>query len=267
MRAFVLSGGGTLGAWQAGQLRALLEAEIAPDLLVGTSVGAMNAAVVAEDPSPRGAERLTRIWRATRRAHILPGWGMRRFGALSRRALYPNDGLRSLVERNLGYRRIEEARVPLRVVTTSLDTGEERVLSSGPVVDAILASTAIPGVYPPITWNGERLVDGGIADNVPVRPAVEEGADEVYVLAASSRCPPPRPIDHLHDVLLFSATLLLRPRTEDLAACYRESARVVVMPASCPFPVGPFDLTKTEALLAEGHRQAVAFLRGEATAA
>lgn len=249
-----------------GQLQALLEVGIVPDLLVGTSVGAMNAAFIAGDPTPEGARRLAAIWRRTRRDDILPGgWG--RLGALSRKALYPDDGIRRLVERNLPYRRFEEARVPLRIVATSLESGAKRVLSEGPVADAIVASTSIPGVYPPVVIGGERLIDGGIVDNVPVRTAVEAGADEVYVLAATSECPPAQRLDHLHDILLFSAGLLLRPAIDVLAACYQESARVTVPPASCPFPVGPFDFSRTDDLITEARRQTREFLVAEAPAA
>ncbi len=265
-RAFVLSGGGSLGAWQVGQLRALLEAGVEPDLLMASSVGAMNAALIAEEPAPSGAARLADVWRRTEREHVLPRWGWPRLRALSRKALYPNDGVRRLVEDNISYRRLEDSVIPLHIVTTSLDTGRARVLSRGPVIETILASTAIPGIYPPVEIDGERLVDGGLASNVPVDPAVEAGADEVYVLAASSECPPAERPEHLHDVLLFSAGLLLRPTTE-LAACYAESARVVVLPSSCPIAVGPFDFSKTEALLEESYRQTAAFVAAEVPAA
>lgn len=260
MRAFVLSGGGTLGAWQVGQLRALFEAGIVPDLVVGTSVGAMNAAAVAGEPTIEGVRKLEATWLRARRQDILPPWGWHRVSALYRKALYPSLGLRALVESCVPYARIEEAAIPLRVVATSLETGEERVLSSGPAVDAVLASTAIPGVYPPVTIGGERLVDGGIVDNIPVGPAVDAGADEVVVLAASSRCPPPARLRHLHDILLYSAALMLRPTTDDLAKCFAASARVVVLPSSCPVAVGPFDFSRTEELIAAGREQASAFL-------
>lgn len=266
-RAFVLSGGGAAGAWQVGQLRALLEAGVRPDLVVGTSVGAINAAVIAEDPSLEGADRLARIWTRTRRSDLLPPWGWGRLGALSKRALYSSHGLRRLIERNLSYRLIEEAAIPLKVVTTSLETGEARVLTTGPVVEALLASAAIPGIYPSVRIGGERLVDGGITGNVPVAPAVEAGAEEIFVLAASSRCPPPAPVERLQDVLLFSASLLLRPSTDNLAACFASSARVTVLPSSCPFPVGPFDLSLTSRLIDEAREQTASFLEGEQRAA
>jgi NTE family protein len=261
MRAFVLSGGGPLGAWQVGQLDALFEAGIRPDLLVGTSVGAINAAAIAGNPTSEGVERLVEVWRRVRREDVLPGWGWSRARALARKSLYPNAGLRSLIERGVQYRLIDEAALPLLIVTASIDAGEERVLSSGPVIDAVLASAAIPGVYPAVTWNGERLVDGGIVDMIPVRPAVAAGADEVYVLAATAGCPPNQRMDHLHDVLMFSLGLLMRPSTDMLAACYGGSARVEVLPSSVPFEVGPFDFSKTGLLIEEGHAQTAAFVR------
>lgn len=261
MRAFVLSGGGTLGAWQVGQLEALFAAGIVPDLLVGTSVGALNAAAIAGEPSIDGARKLADVWRSTRRGDVLPPWGWRRVSALSRKALYSNHGLRALIESCATYGRLEDATIPLRVVTTSMETGEERVLSSGSMVDAVLASTAIPGIYPAVLMGGERLMDGGVVDNVPVRPAVDAGADEVFVLAASSRCPPPERMQHLHDVLLYSASLMLRPTTDDLASCYAPSARVVVLPSSCPVAVGPFDFSQSGRLIDAARDETAVFLQ------
>ena len=267
MRAFVLTGGGSLGAWQVGQLQALLKAGITPDLLVGSSVGAMNAAAVAEEPSPAGVERLTEVWRRVVRDTVLPRWTWKRVGAFGRKALFPSMGIRRLIEDNLVARRFEDLAVPLHVVATSLETGAARTLSEGSLVEAILASTAIPGIYPPIKLDGERLVDGAISDNLPVGVAVGAGADEIYVLAASSRCPPPGRLEHLHDVLLYSVSVLLRPSTEQLAACFAPAAKVIVLPSTCPFPVGPFDFSRTEDLIAESSRQATAFLVAKTPAA
>jgi len=261
-RAFVPTGGGNRGGWQVGQLEGLPGAGIEPDLLVGTSVGALNAAAVAGDPTPEGVRKLAMAWRRTRRADVLPAWGWSRVSALRRRALYSNGGLRALIESCAPYPDIEDATVPLRVVTTSLETGGERVLSSGSVVDAVLASMAIPGIYPPVQIGEERLIDGGIVDNVPVRPAVEEGADEVFVLAASSRCPPPERVRHLHDVLLYSAWLMLRPPADALAGSYGASVKVVVLPSSCPVALRPFDFSQTDRLIASAREQTAAFLEG-----
>src|ERR1700694_2816871 len=151
--AFVLSGGGSLGAIQVGMLQALTEAGIRPDLLIGTSVGAVNAAFMGGEPGHRGALHLGEIWRGLRRQHIFPlsPWSGAR-GLLGRsNHLISNASLGDVLHKNLTYERLEEAAVPVHVITTELKTGRAVVMSSGPAVAALLASTAIPGIFPPVT--------------------------------------------------------------------------------------------------------------------
>jgi NTE family protein len=143
--AFVFAGGGSFGAVQVGQLRALVAHGLKPDMVVGSSVGAMNAAYYAGAPSLEGVERLTRIWRNLRRGDVFPlSWRTALGFARRRDFLVGSEGLRRLVHRHLPYGTLQEAKIPLHIVATDILNGEAVVLSQGPAAEAILASTAIP---------------------------------------------------------------------------------------------------------------------------
>ena len=161
--AFVLSGGASLGASQAGMLQALYEHGIRPDLLVGTSAGAINAAFIASrPPTPNTAGDLQRLWRGIGRADVFPANPVTAgLGMLGLRDYSVSSGsLRRLVLRHLELDRLEDAPVELHVVAADALSGEEVLLSSGPAIDAVLASAAIPGVFPAVQWQAQRLVDG-----------------------------------------------------------------------------------------------------------
>src|SRR5438067_2504740 len=145
--AFVLAGGGSLGAVEVGMLRALLEHGERPDFVIGSSAGAINSAYFALDPSTAGVAKLEGIWRALRREHIFPFGISSLIGLLLRRGhLVQSHGLRRLLESHLTYRDLERAAMPLYVVATDLATGDEVLLSNGPAVEAVLSRAAIPAV-------------------------------------------------------------------------------------------------------------------------
>ncbi|CAA9498428.1 MAG: Serine protease [uncultured Solirubrobacteraceae bacterium] len=182
--AFVLGGGGHLGAHEVGMLRALLERGIAPDLVLGTSIGAINGAAVAADPTPRAAERLADVWTRIESSDAFGGGVLGRIGTLmrTRTHLHDNDGLRRLLGETLEAERIEDLRVPFQCVAASIESASERWFSRGPLVEAILASSAVPGLLPPVLIDGEHHVDGGIVNSIPVGRAVALGARTIYVL-------------------------------------------------------------------------------------
>lgn len=183
--AFVLGGGGNLGSVQVGQLRALLERGIVPDVVIGCSVGALNGAAIAGNPTNQEAIRLGALWSRLTRDDIFPSsamtkgpWRFVRNGV----SAYPDTGLRGIIERWLRFSRFEDAALPLWVVATSIDTGREHWFNAGDVAQALLASTALPGFFPPVTLGDDRFVDGGVVNNVPISKAVELGARKIYVL-------------------------------------------------------------------------------------
>ena len=193
--AFVLSGGAALGAIQVGMLRALYDREIEPDLIVGTSVGAVNGAFIASRPfTSATTDELAEIWRGLGRGQVFPlnpltGF-LGFFGA--RTHLVPERGLRQLLIEHIEFERLEQTTVPFHVITTDVLTGGEVRLSRGPAIDAVLASAAIPGIFPPVDWGHRHLMDGGIANHAPISDALELGAERIYVLVHRHRIGPGR---------------------------------------------------------------------------
>src|SRR3954463_826938 len=196
--AFVLSGGASLGSIQVGQLEALYERGIRPDVIVGTSAGALNGAFIAERPQVvETARELGGVWRGLSRGQIFPvnplTGALGFFGARSH--LVPDSGLRRLIRRPTMIDRLGETVVPLHVIATDVLRGEEVRLSEGPLVDAVMASAAIPGVLPAVEHAGRAVMDGGVANNSPLSHALELGAERVYVLPTGGTCEldePPR---------------------------------------------------------------------------
>src|SRR5689334_14433992 len=169
--AFVLSGGASLGAVQAGMLRALYEKGITADVLVGTSAGALNAAFVASRPQTGDTAReLARIWRDLQRDDIFPVSMRALLGGLCRKHdhLVPDYALRRLVGRHCEFDDLADAATPLHVVAYDVIAGREVLLSDGPTVDAITASASIPGVFPPVAIGDQLLIDGGVVNNTPI---------------------------------------------------------------------------------------------------
>ncbi len=167
-------------------VHALYERGIVPDLLVGTSAGALNAAFLASRPATVAtAEALAVIWRGLRRMDVLPLRPPALISGLAGRRdhLVPDLGLRQLAARHLQFQRLEQAAIPLHLVAFDLAAGHEVLLSDGPAADAVLAAAAIPGVLPSVRWRGRLLADGGIANNTPISHAVALGAERIYVLA------------------------------------------------------------------------------------
>lgn len=198
--AFVFSGGGARGALHVGALRALLEAGISPDMVVGTSIGAWNAAWLARMPTLEGVEALANIWQALLPHHVLFGRrlplfsrvlslkGLAMLAALRRlkggcSSLYGDAGLRQLLTLHLTDQRFEDLALPLSVIATDLSHGGRAVFRSGRVVDALLASSAIPGIFPPVCIDGSMYADGGMVDGCSVETAVDLGARRIFVLA------------------------------------------------------------------------------------
>ena len=264
---FVLSGGGPLGALQVGALKALFEHDIRPDLVVGTSVGALNAAWIAFEPTPRGIADLEGTWRRLKEPDLFPGGG--RFKTSWARMLvrgnrvFENIGIRRLVENTLGRPRFEDAQIPLAVVATELETGVERIFSSGDIVEPLLASTAMPGIFPPVPIDGRNYIDGGVANNVPVAPAVAMGATTLYVMDATSHARQRRPLGRPIDYLLHAFSLARSQRAMIEEPMFADRVRIVKLPAIAHDFFVPFaSLEFTDKLIEMAHSQTSRFLDG-----
>jgi NTE family protein len=256
--AFVLSGGGSLGAVQVGMLQALVARGVEPDLLIGTSAGALNAGYVAgRGTSTAALDDLAGVWAGLRRRDVFPLQPGRLGAAAMGRApsLCPNGSLRRLIAEHVAFDRLEHAAIPLHVVTTDVRSGEEVVLSVGDPVDAILASAAIPAVFPSVRIDGRDLIDGGVADNAAVSQAVALGADVVYVLPTGYACAvddaPSSPLSSA----LHALTLLIEQRLVLEVAHFAETTDIRVLPPLCPLSVSSTDF-RHGALLVERARTA-----------
>ena len=258
--AFVLSGGGSLGAVQVGMLQALAARGVRPDLLIGTSAGALNAGYVAgHGTSPAALDDLAAVWADLRRRDVFPLQPARLGAAALGRApsLCPNDSLHRLIDRHIRFDRLEDAAIALHVVTTDVRSGEEVVLSTGDPVEAILASAAIPAVFPSVRIGDRDLIDGGVADNAAISQAVALGADVVYVLPTGYACAledaPSSPLSSA----LQALTLLIEQRLVLEVAHFAERTDIRVLPPLCPLSVGSTDF-RHGALLVERARIATA---------
>jgi NTE family protein len=263
--AFVLGGGASLGAMQAGMVRALYESGITPDLLVGTSAGALNAAFLASrPPTVATAEELAHVWRGLHREDIFPINARTVIGGLAnhRDHLVPDTGMRRLAGRHLQFTRLEHAAIPVHLVAFDLASGEEVCLSDGPALEAVLAAAAIPGVLPPVRRGDRLLVDGGVVNNTPISHAVELGAERIYVLTTDdpqARSLPDGPRGAL-DAAVHAFTLLVGARLEADLARYADRVELIVLPAVNTHHVQPTDFDHSSRLIGQCHAAARAAL-------
>jgi NTE family protein len=254
--AFVLSGGGNLGAVQVGMLAALVERGIRPDLLVGTSVGAVNAAFLAPDPSVARVAALADVWSGLRRRDVFPTSPLAAVRAAAGRgnSVVDPGALRRLLERYVDYERLENAGCPLAVVATDVMTGAEVVLAHGNAVDAVMASAAIPAVFPPVELDGHTLMDGGVVNNTAISVAGRLGADVIYVLPTGYACALEQPPVNALGMALHAVSLTIQRRLLADVETWQDRVDLHVVPPLCPVTVMPTDFGHTTDLIARAHR-------------
>lgn len=182
--AFVLGGGGHLGAHEVGMLSALMAAGIKPDLVIGTSIGAINGAVFASDPSESAVDKLRDLWTGLQASDVLGGSIFAKVKTLARSGTHLQDGglLRDLLTSVLPVSRIEDLAVTFECVATCIERAEAHYFSEGPLVDAIMASAAVPGLLAPVEIGNEHFLDGGLVASIPLGRAIALGATKIYVL-------------------------------------------------------------------------------------
>lgn len=244
-------------------LQALKAEGIRPDLLVGTSAGAINAGWLAGRGGDADLDDLERIWLGLRREDIFP---ISPRGSLSailgrRNHLVENGGLVRLLRRELGYGRLEDAALPVHVVATNLLTGQAVVLSKGDSVQALLASTALPGIFPPVATEAGHLVDGGLLSNTPISHAVDLGADRIYVLPSGYACALESPPGNPLGVALHALTLSLQRQLISDVERYSPFVELLVVPPLCPLDVAPVDFSRSKELIARARRSTRRWLR------
>ena len=240
--AFVLSGGGATGSGQVGHLLVLRELGIVPDAIVGTSVGAINGAVVAADPAG-GADRLFDIWADVRREDVFPVPPLHVLGSLRRgtAGVLPVRGLVSLITGNLGVSLLEELAIPLHVIATDAVSGGLVDLVEGRIIDALLASSAIPGRFAPRLVDGRMLLDGGLVANVPVQHAFDLGMRSAIVLDAAWPCKVTRPPQTVIESIAVALRLLTRSQADAHMTAASRRGLVVHLPSPCSVRRSPLD--------------------------
>jgi NTE family protein len=249
--AFVLAGGGSLGAVQVGMLTELLASGLRPDLIVGVSAGALNGSFLAHDCSPATVERMAALWARVRTRDILGLSWSTLLGVIGLRDhLAHAEGLRRLLERELLTREFEKTQVPLYVVAADQHSGDEVLLATGDILESVLASTAIPGVFPPVVLAGRTLVDGVVATGTPIATAVRLGATRLIVMPCGFTCVgkavPKHPIGRaMHAITLLGA----RQLRQDFAH-YADRVQLRLVPPLCPLAQSSYDYSKGAMLIA-----------------
>ena len=231
-RAWVLGGGGLRGAAEVGMARALADAGLQPDLIVGTSVGSINGAVLASAQVEKSVEVLTAMWETMATASVFQESLVSRFRNLVSHwtHLHSNAPLRQLIDQWVPFGKIEDAHVHFECVAACIESSSEHWFSDGPVSDAILASCALPGVLPPVEADGRHYIDGGVVNSIPISRAVELGATEIYVLHVGHIDDPLQVPRHPWDVAMVSFEIARRHRFHAEVGRRRDGVEIRVMP-------------------------------------
>jgi NTE family protein len=231
--AFVLGGGGVQGAAEVGMLRALLEQDIGPDLVLGTSVGAINGAAIARDPDLDGVQRLSTLWEELSSGEVFGGSVVARTATLvkTRTHLHPHGPLRRLMREEFDATLIEDLKVRFQCVAASIERAREHWFTAGPVVDAVLASSAVPGLLPAVRIGDEHFLDGGLVDSIPIGRALVLGARTVYVLQVGRVEAPLRAPRQPWEVALISFEIARRHRFVTTMAQLPEGVSVHLLPS------------------------------------
>ena len=247
--AFVFAGGGSLGAVQVGMLRELMRYGLDADFVVGSSVGALNAAYFAAAPNAAGVEKLACVWCSLRRHDVFPVTlrSLLRFVGGQDHLIDPSN-LRLLIKRHVPFLNLEDASIPLHVIATNLG-GAAVCLSSGPAIERILASAAIPAAFPPVRIDNQYLFDGAIGSNTAILTAAKLGATRIIVLPTGFSCdlhePPKGAIARvLHAITLLIANQIVRDLKE-LAG----KVDISIVPSLCPLDVSPYDFSSAAQLI------------------
>ncbi len=264
---FVLSGGGSFGAVQVGMIRALHEAGIGPDLIVGTSVGALNGVQVANDPAT-AADTLTEVWAEISLKQVLgtrsrlgTAWNvLRNLKGQDGPNIYRTEALNRLIEAHLPAENIEDLTIPTAIVATDVLVGKPKVLRQGRLATALQASAAMPGVFPPVKIDGCFYVDGGVAANVPIRPAIAAGARSLVVLDAGPGQMrgfiPRTPLE----AAVQASQIMLRNQVANATEELVKRHPIIRLPQPTPPALSSFDFSHTLELIDAGFVATKGFL-------
>jgi NTE family protein len=259
--AFVLSGGASLGAVEVGMLAALRERGVRPDVIVGTSVGALNGAWLAGHPDTP-IDALAEVWKTLHRSDVFPNDPRRGFLAFAgrRRSFFDAAPLRALIERHVVFPRLEDAPIPLHVVAVEVLTGRDVLLSSGPAVASVLASAALPALFDPVEIDGVPYMDGGVGNNTPISHSVGLGVDQIWVLCAGHACALTEPPTNALAMALHALSLLLHKQLAVDVERYESRVELRVLPPLCPLTVSPLDFSHSAELIDRAYEASTRWL-------
>jgi NTE family protein len=271
--AFVLSGGAALGAVQVGMLRVLLEQGIIPDFIVGTSIGAWNSIWLAMHPDLAWLDRLEALWnhanvfelmgknalqvvghRIFRRPYLISDEGMRQF--------FQSAAMLGEFSPELTF---EQLALPCMITATDIMNGELAYFSEGPVLPALLASSAIPGIFPPVILDGKQYIDGGILGDHGMSMAIETGARTIYALLATSSGTLLKPVDTYLELLLRSQRVISMYHMKRELHHYAHQAECIVIEDEQSIHANLLDFTRTQDLFRSGYQSAVNALQRHGT--
>lgn len=259
--AFAISGGGARGAIQVGMLRALLEDGIRPDLIVGTSVGAWNGGWLAQGASLERVAQLAEVWRHVTAASLNIIWWRAARNLVRRRPfLYDGSGLSRLVGNNIIKQNFEDLEIPFHAVAINLTAGTKAVFSTGPLAPAVLASSAIPGMFPPVVIDGQQYVDGGGADPTGLETALELGARRIYILNCGYAGRLSAPLGSMNSIVDHTFQVAAQLRIEAVIREARRHADIVHLRPGIGFLKHSMDFRMTEEYMEEGYRYATRML-------
>jgi NTE family protein len=236
--AFVFGGGGSRGACEVGMLSALVKAGVEPDLVLGTSVGAVNGAFFAARPDAERVTRLEAVWTGLEASGVFEGSLASRLGTAlrSRTHFHSVEPLRRLLDDALGSYDFEDLPVRFECVAASVERAAEVWFDTGPVVPAVLASAAVPGLLPPFPYRGEHYLDGGLVDSVPAGRAVELGATRIFILHAGAAEHPLTVPRRPWEVASVAFEISRRHRLHRTLAALPDGVQAHLMPSGAPEP-------------------------------
>src|ERR1700750_3346455 len=219
---------------------------ISADMVVGSSVGPLNGAYYACDPTLKGVLQLETIWRGLQRRDVFPVTWRTLLGFLWRRGfLISHDGIEKLIDDHLPYRRLQDARLPVHIVATDIISGDSVVLSEGSAAQAIIASTAIPGAFAPVHYKDWYLADGAISSNTPIKVAVAKGARRLIILPTGYACATHAPPVGAVANALHALTLLIARQLVIELEGLGPDIEYFVVPPLCPLVGSPYDFSRT----------------------
>jgi NTE family protein len=270
MVAFVLGGGGRWGAVEVGMLQALVEAGIEPDLIVGTSIGAFNGAVFAADPTLAGIQALRGLWSDVAASDLLDAKLIHRVRSIARLrvAIQDPQPLRELLERALQVRTFDQLTVEFQCVAASIERAAEHWFTGGILIDALMASSAVPTLFPPVVIGGEHFYDGGLVNSVPVDRAIGLGATEIYVLQVGRLEQPLRAPTKFYEPAILAFEIARRHRFGSALDQPAPGVTIHVLPSANDVEFDDrrqikwADLGDTDRLIEGAHGATSAFLAG-----